>query len=54
MKLGRVARSVATEINLKRRDKGLLPRAVSLTHRYFVDALEKQGFIYCVFVKRFI
>ncbi|BFI24671.1 hypothetical protein MPTK2_1g13850 [Marchantia polymorpha subsp. ruderalis] len=28
MKLGRVARSVATEINLKRRDKGLLPRAV--------------------------
>ncbi|KAL2653315.1 hypothetical protein R1flu_021443 [Riccia fluitans] len=28
MKLGRVARSVAADINLKRRNKGLLPRAV--------------------------
>nr|GEX89041.1 DAR GTPase 3, chloroplastic [Tanacetum cinerariifolium] len=29
MKLGRLAKSVAAEVNIKRRARGLLPRAVS-------------------------
>lgn len=36
MKLGRLARSLAGDVNGKRREKGLLPRSVSIMYHHIV------------------